>query len=506
MTSYDRDPDRLTAVIWYLAAGLTFWSFAFTIMQGSDLWWHIAGGQWIVEHGAVRAPDPFSYTTAGRYWLNDSWLSDVLLYLWAHAFGLGSLAYWKSLVIVAAWMILFRLLVRLAGDRLASWVAATFGLAVAAPFLDVRPQLYALLGWALVLDATLGRPTPRPWLPIVFLIWANLHASFVLGLLTLPVGLFPSVRRRQHRMRGLFLAAVAFAGTLFNPHAAPAVMRALGHAFNPTLPIHQVAEWLPPFEPGGLRSWLSPYGIGAFFAATLLVMTDSELRRSPDAWVGAAIGAMVLAMSLRSRRFVPLFGMGLTLVLALALALALSRLGAFVRRGIPPIVPALGALLVAGVWLAPYPKNSTAFQYLTAEYEFPVETLNFVNANRLSGNVFAYYRWGGYVDLCTQGRIKVFIDGRAETVYADQTYLEYLTVLDRKPGWIDVIESSGADFVLWPRWQEKDVVTGLVHTGRWRPLYRDSVSQLLVRTTTTLPDPLVVSPESAYRQLSLGVT
>src|SRR5262249_16447922 len=275
---------------------------------------------------------------------------------------------------------------------------------------------------------------------------------------------------------------------------------------NPTLPIHQVAEWLPPFEPGGLRSWLYPYGIGAFFAATLLVMTDSELRRSPDAWVGAAIGAMVLAMSLRTPPFLPLFAIGLTLVLALALALALSRLGAFVRRGIPPIVPALGALLVAGVWLAPYPKNSTAFQYLTAEYEFPVETLNFVNANRLSGNVFAYYRWGGYVDLCTQGRLKVFIDGRAETVYADQTYLEYLTVLDRKPGWIDVIESSGADFVLWPRWQEKDVVTGLVHTGRWRPLYRDSVSQLLVRTTTTLPDPLVVSPESAYRQLSLGVT
>jgi len=502
MTSYERDPDRLTAATWYLAAGLTFWSFAFTIMQGSDLWWHIASGQWILEHGAVRAPDPFSYTTAGRYWLNDSWLSDVLLYLWARAFGLESLAYWKWLVIVAAWLILFRLLVRLAGDRLASWVTATFGLAVAAPFLDVRPQLYALLGWALVLDATLARSQPRPWLPIVFLIWANLHASFVLGLLTLPVVLFPSVRRRQHRVRVLILAAVCFGVTLINPHGGAAVMRALEHAFNPTLPIHQVAEWLPPFEPGGLRSWLYPYGIGAFFAATLLVMTDSELRRSPDAWVGAAIGAMVLAMSLRSRRFVPLFGMGLTLVLALAL----SRLGAFVRRGIPPIVPALGALLVTGVWQAPYPKNSTAFQYLTAEYEFPVETLNFVNANRLSGNVFAYYRWGGYVDLCTQGRLKVFIDGRAETVYADQTYLEYLTVLDRKPGWIDVIESSGADFVLWPRWEEKDVVTGLVHTGRWRPLYRDSVSQLLVRTTTTLPDPLVVSPESAYRQLSLGVT
>ena len=110
------------------------------------------------------------------------------------------------------------------------------------------------------------------------------------------------------------------------------------------------------------------------------------------------------------------------------------------------------------------------------------------------------------MQLRSQGRLKVFIDGRAETAFSNDTYTDYLTVLDRKPGWIDVIESSGADFVLWPRWQAKDVATGLVHTGRWRSLYRDSVSQLLVRTTTALPDPLVASPESAYRQLTLGVT
>src|SRR5215831_4980242 len=188
-----RDPDRMTQATWLLAAGLTFWSFGFT--------------------------------TAGRYWLNDSWLSDVLLYLWASAFGLESLAYWKWLVIVATWLILFRLLVRLAGDRLASWIAATFGLAVAAPFLDARPQLYALLGWALVLDATLGRPQPRPWLPIVFLFWANLHASFVLGLVTLPVVLLPSVRRAEHRRRTQILAAVCLGATLINPHGGAAVLR-----------------------------------------------------------------------------------------------------------------------------------------------------------------------------------------------------------------------------------------------------------------------------------------
>src|SRR5262249_5195818 len=267
---------------------------------------------------------------------------------------------------------------------------------------------------------------PRPWLPIVFLVWANLHASFVLGLLTLPVVLFPSVRRREHRRQAVLIAAVCCAATMINPHGIGAVVRALRHAFDPTSPIHRGAEWLPPFEPGGLRSWLYPYGIGAFVGATLIVMADAEHRRSAATWVAVVIGAMALAMSLRSRRFVPLFGMGGTIVLGLAMA----RVGALVRVRVPPLVPALGALVLAGVWLPPCSKPGAAFLQLSADYEFPVETLNFDNANGLSGNVFAYYSWGGYVDLRTQGRLKVFIDARAETVYADDTYADYMTVLD----------------------------------------------------------------------------
>src|SRR5262245_51318480 len=96
--------------------------------------------------------------------------------------------------------------------------------AVCAPRLGARPRC---------------RPRPRPWLPIVFLIWANLHASFVLGLLTLPLLLFPSVRRREHRVRVLILAAGCLGATLINPHGVAAVMRAIEHALDPTSPIHQ---------------------------------------------------------------------------------------------------------------------------------------------------------------------------------------------------------------------------------------------------------------------------
>lgn len=490
---------RSADALWHVAAAATFWSFGFTPVRGSDLWWHLASGRWIVAHAAVPTRDPFGYTTTGRPWLDDAWLSDALLYLWTRSVGLESLAYWKWSVIVLAWLLLFRLLVRLSGSHPSGYVAATFGLAVAAPFLDVRPQLYAFPCWALVLTGTVGRRRPAAWVPLVFLAWANLHASFALGLLTLPLLLAPALLDAAERRRGLAGGALCVGATLLTPNGIQAAARPLLHALDPGF--RGIAEWLPPFEPGGIHSWLYPYALGAFAVATLALAVDPERRRAVDTWVAVTIGALVLAMSLRSRRFVPFFGMGATLVLAAALA----RPGGALRGRVPALLAPLAALGLAVWWLAPYPRSSAAFHYLTEDLEFPVDTLDFVEANGLSGNVFAFYGWGGYVDWRTDGRLRVFIDGRGETAFADETFARYLDVVGRRPGWIDVIERSGADFVLWPKWELADVADDLVRTGRWRPLHDDYTSRLLVRTTVPLPATLAAGPESAHRALALGM-
>src|SRR5208283_2309558 len=36
---------RSVSLLWWLAVILTCWSFGFTTMQDTDLWWHLAGGR-----------------------------------------------------------------------------------------------------------------------------------------------------------------------------------------------------------------------------------------------------------------------------------------------------------------------------------------------------------------------------------------------------------------------------------------------------------------------------
>jgi hypothetical protein len=276
----------------------------------------------------------------------------------------------------------------------------------------------------------------------------------------------------------------------------------LTYAFDETSPFREIGEWLSPFRPGGIQAplffylmWVPLLAVGYLVPA---------VRRSLGVpWEGMALTALTLAMALTSRRFIPLFGISLAVLLAPLLALCLRKLRA------EKVSPALAGvvLLYALFRLQGYPLQSgPAFHYLTAEYTYPVEMLNFMEANDITGNVYSLWNWGGYIHWRTDGGLKVYVDGRADTIFDDETYRRYLTVLASKPGWMALLEASGADYVLWPhtRGQGQAKLRELVATGRWRPVYSDAVSWLLVRSATVPERQLQPSPPGPWRDLALA--
>jgi hypothetical protein len=82
---------RSALVLWLLAALLTFWSFGFTTMMGSDLWWHLASGRWIWETRTLNFKDPWSFTHHGQPWQSHEWFSDVIFHAWSSLFGMATL-------------------------------------------------------------------------------------------------------------------------------------------------------------------------------------------------------------------------------------------------------------------------------------------------------------------------------------------------------------------------------------------------------------------------------
>ena len=494
---------RVGNLLVLLAAGLLFLSYGYTEMAGSDMWWHIAAGRELLQTGSLWMVDDWSFTAHGSDWLNHEWLADLIYYGWTVAWGVQSLVYWKWLVIIATFGALLVALTRSSGSPLAALVCTGFALANAAPFLDVRPHLYSLLGFSLLLLLCLQREA-RTWLlALLFVLWVNLHGGFFFGLMALAILLFPWRKPAVAPLRSAAVVGVTcLLASMFNPSGFKVFLYPLSYAFDEASPFRQIGEWLSPFQPGGIPSPLFFYLMWLPLLAPVYFLP--ALRRRLDVpWEGMALTALTLAMALTSRRFIPLFGISLAVMLAplLALCLQKSRLEKFT-----PLLAGL-ALVYALYRILPFPVQSgPAFHYLTAEYSYPVETLNFIEANDISGNVFALWNWGGYIHWRTDGALKVYVDGRADTVFDDETYLRYVAVLGSSPGWLELLEGSGADYVLWPhtRGQGQQKLRELVATGRWRPVYSDAVSWLLARTATVPQSQWLPSPPGPWRDLAVA--
>ncbi|MES2327516.1 MAG: hypothetical protein V4499_09335, partial [Pseudomonadota bacterium] len=154
-----------------------------TIFNDGDVSWHIATGQWILDHRAIPHTDPFSFTWFGKPWVPIEWLSEVI---YASAYRLAGYAGVAALVTAA--LMALHAIVYLNASR---WVRAALLPIVAMdfvliPMLSARPHVltWPLLGlWTLLMLRAREQDRPPPlYAAGLMILWANLHGGFVFGL------------------------------------------------------------------------------------------------------------------------------------------------------------------------------------------------------------------------------------------------------------------------------------------------------------------------------------
>jgi hypothetical protein len=152
----------------------------------SDMWWHLRAGQETWTTATPMTVDTFSHTRYGETWINHSWLSQVGMYL---LFEHGSyLALTIAVAALAALSMAFVYAQMQAPPLLRAFIIV-LAAAVAGTVWSPRPQLlslvlFGLLAYLLYLFKWKGRD--RLWLlPLIFILWSNLHGGYALGLLLL---------------------------------------------------------------------------------------------------------------------------------------------------------------------------------------------------------------------------------------------------------------------------------------------------------------------------------
>ncbi|HSP65670.1 MAG TPA: hypothetical protein VLO10_05720, partial [Candidatus Deferrimicrobium sp.] len=438
---------------WLIGAAVLSLVFTVQPFRDSDVWWHLAIGHYIGAHG-IPAVEPFSFLHAANPWVGQQWLYEVTL---AHVVDAGGpgLASLLMGVVASAALLLAALSVpparRPAGPVMAA--AMVFGAVVAAQLLGVRGQVVSLFGAALVLYILSrwrqGSARVLLAMPVVFVIWANIHAGFLIGLgiAVLALVVVRGVERRHRLLLGAAIATSALA-TLLNP-AGPGLWG------------YVAATFTDPTITGVVTEWQSPN-----FHDVLLRLFEADAILLVIAWVLAperdlfdvVLAAGAFAASLQAQRNVSLFALVAAPQLAVYSAAAwsahrarLPRLRATVRLRPPPrwFGAALLAVVVAATAAVVAPQLSAGKAATYEATNEPKAAADYAAVHLAGHRLYTIDTWGGYLaERFPHGRVVFVYDETA--VFGTAALRQYLEIHDLEPGWDAVLHGNSITDAIVP--------------------------------------------------------
>jgi hypothetical protein len=451
------------------------------LLSDPDSHWHVAVGNWILQHGVVPDVDIYSFTFTGQPWIAKEWLSQTLL---AAAYDLGG---WGGVVSLgaAAIAVTFALLLRLLLRDLRPLPALLFtaaAITMTAPHLLARPHVLAfpfMLWWvAGLVRAVEERRAPEPILLVAMLFWANLHGGFTLGILlagALALDALVGARDGAER-RTLFFAWAKF--------GVATVLAACITPYGPesiavTLRIFSLGDAL-----GAIAEWRSPnFQSQPMQELILLVAIYLALSRGLKLpLIRLLIVVGLVHLYLRYARNAEL----LATLAPLAIAPLLARQWAQLRAD----PEATGRL---ATWARPAGQAGAAICVVVAGLfaaglirfggveppgaNMPQAALDYARSAGLKGHVLNDYGYGGY--LISAG-IPTFIDGRGE-LYGGDFIKRYVEIVSLKGE--QSLEATLDEYKIDWTFLGKDQAANklLARLPGWRRAYGDDQATIFVR-------------------------
>jgi hypothetical protein len=430
-------------------------------MDDPDFFWHVKAGELIVTTASLPSVDPFSFTWAGRQWIPHEWLGEAILFLVDRTGG------WTALQLV--WSFLAGTLVATIGITLvrrrvsagSAIAAGVVGGLVILPYVTLRPQIFSWLFIAALIAILLALTSTRRWLllaiPVLFVVWVNVHGLWTVGIGILGIYVAATLlgRTPMSSSRGALLAssAAALVALIVTPNGLDGLLYPLRYVEGGDWGLGNISEWQSPNFHDVLHWPL---------LAMLLALALTSAGSNPG-WLRIATWLGV-AGALYAFRMAPVAGVLGTFSIGLALD---DLTGWRQRLMLPKFVSArrmaiVGALLIGA--LVGWASYAARPHLLNADI-YPIEAVDQLQRTRPDARVFAHYGWGGYVIWAlhdTGGR--VFVDGRND-MYSQQILEDHSRIAAAEGDWDALLDAYDVSAIVMP--PDSDLIEALQSDPGW---------------------------------------
>jgi hypothetical protein len=462
------------------------------LLEDGDTGYHIRAGKFILDTLSIPRHDIFSFLSPPIPWTAHEWLSEVIMAIVHMAFGLTGVVVFFAFLISLVYYLLFR--TNRTGNNNIFLAILVILLVMISSKLHwlARPHIFSqilIVVWYYILNAYHYRNKNYLYaLPLLMVLWVNLHGGFVTGFILLVVYLIGNViqsfsseteKKSLSRKKTVTLASVTalcLLAALINPYGYQILLFPFNLVSSRFLMDH-INEFLSPnfheFE---------PFKYLLFLMISLIAVSREKL----DA-IELLLILILTNMALYSVRHIPLFAIiALPIILRRGDALLHEKKGAFTdfvkkrsdviasvdKTAAGYVWPVIGVLIV--IFFAANGKLAYTFD----ARKKPVAAVEFLKREPIQGNMFNDDEFGDYIIYAAWPDYRVFFDGRSD-MYGEERLKEYFKVVTLETGWETVLEKYNINWIIY---NSKSILSRmLIKDKEWRLIYSDKVATIFVR-------------------------
>src|SRR5215217_5759798 len=467
--------------------------FASRPLSDGDFWWHLKTGEYIVRNFSIPRIDFYSFTVSGKPWVAHEWLSEVIFYLVYSRAGFNTLIFIFTVLTVLAFWMVFR---RTNAHPFVKGFAVLLSVWSILPTMGVRPRTFTLLFAAIylaVLHRFVRERQTRAiwWLAPLMIVWVNLHAGYLLGLVLIGIAItgvvldawFAGETLASHssQLKTLVLVSVAcLVAVNLNPQG-PRIFVFPFEFFLSPVQQDQIVDWLSPdFHEKELLPLLAlimltiaslaltPKRVRPsellLYLATLYMTLKSNRHMAIFALIGGPMLADYLQYWLETTPFARIFGH------SQSARKSTSSRPRQISFNLILLVPLIACLikLKSVIYSPPTQK----------QIGVPLNAVAYLKDNGITGYTFTDPNiWGGYL-IWEMPANPVYIDGRID-MYGDQFMREYLGIIRGITRWQEPFDKYRVqNAILSPG---SLLRLELEQSPQWQQLYRDEMAVVFRR-------------------------
>jgi hypothetical protein len=495
-----------------LLGALVFTPLSVRLMGDAGIGWHIRTGQQILATHSIPRVDSFSSTMTGRPWFAWEWLFDLVVGQLEAAMGLNGVVWFTAVVIATVFAWMFGLLMARGANLLAALVLVLLAVSASMIHFLARPHVLSwlfTLAWFWILDSSErarfdgwdGQTKQWLWaLPLLMLVWVNLHGGFLVGFVLQGIFLMGALwrwfitkevpiegllqktaaRKRARNLTGVGMLSAA--ASLANPYGWKLYPHIYSYLSNRFLMDHIDEFQSPNFHGVAQRCFLALLLV----TVAVLAVHGRKVRLSQGLTVLFAVYC-----GLYASRNIPVSSILLVIVvaplvpgpgLARAFVHRMSAVEAQLRGHLWPILAMVATFSIAanGVRIGSNLLMDAHFD----PKRMPVEAVNYLEKHEVNRPVLSPDYWGGYLIYRLYPKTRVMVDDRHD-LYGEQFFRSYLKMMRVERGWKEFVDTHETSCVLLPR--DAALANILLETKGWKSIYADDVAIVFVRVDPLSP-------------------